>query len=370
MSYTYASFQQALASEMVVPNNNVLDPNFVLILPTIIDYAEQRCYRELDCLHAETQQWFPMVPFQRAQTFLVEDVVQANPTPAQQILIVERVMIEPAGGTCVVSIDDTPPANPVDGQLWWDSIGGQLYIWYDDGTTAQWVVTNNPLRSAAAGAAAVAGNAPGQLGWDNEGGQLYIWYNDGNSSQWVSATNLRLNATTRLRASRGRAAAPTRPTTAGSPVLPTTVDYLDMVYSGVFPNPGPSGLPRYFAPLTDTMLAFGPVPDKAYRFRIQGKCRPIPLYNAAPKDGTQTTFLTQVLPDLFLAAAMVSASGYRHNFGAQSDDPRMAVSWEGQYNELLGSAKNEETRKRFLGWNQLSSYSATQAAQPAPAPAG
>jgi hypothetical protein len=30
----------------------------------------------------------------------------------------------------------------------------------------------------------------------------------------------------------------------------------------------------------------------------------------------------RVLPDLFLAAAMVAASGYRHNFGAQSDDPR------------------------------------------------
>jgi hypothetical protein len=266
VSYTYASFQTALASEMVVPNNNVLDPNFVLILPTIIDYAEQRCYRELDCLHAETRQWFPMAAYQREQSFLASAATSATPSPAQQILIVERVIIEPVGAA--------PP---------------------------------------------IAG---------------------------------------------------VQPTTGGEPALPATVDYLDAVYSGLFPNPGPVGRPVKFAPLTDTILAFGPAPDQAYAFVIHGKCRPVPLYSAPPQDGTQMTFLTQVLPDLFLAAAMVAASGYRHNFGAQSDDPRMAVSWEGQYNELLGSAKNEETRKRFLGWNQLSSYSAVQAAQPAPAPAG
>jgi hypothetical protein len=266
MSYTYASFQTALASEMVVPNNNVNDPNFVLILPTIIDYAEQRCYRELDCLHAETIQWFTMTAYDRAQQFLASNAVFANPAPAQQILIVERVIIQPVGATP---------------------------------------------------------NAPGVA-----------------------------------------------PTTGGEPALPATVDYLDAVYSGLFPNPGPVGRPVKFAPLTDTVLAFGPMPDQPYFFVVHGKCRPVPLYNALPTGGTATTFLTTVLPDLFLAAAMVAASGYRHNFGAQSDDPRMAVSWEGQYNELLGSAKNEETRKRFLGWNQLSSYSASQAAQPAPAPAG
>jgi hypothetical protein len=266
MSYTYQSFQFALASEMVVPNNNVNDPNFVLILPTIIDYAEQRCYRELDCLHAETQQWFPMTAYQRAQSFLASGATSANPSPAQQILIVERVSIQPVGA------------------------------------------------------------APHQPG--------------------------------------------VAPTFGGEPAVPVTVDYLDAVYSGQFPNPGPFGRPVKFAPLTDQVLAFGPAPDQAYYFVVHGKCRPVPLYNAAPGDGTQTTFLTSILPDLFLAAAMVSASGYRHNFGSQSDDPRMAVSWEGQYNELLGSAKNEETRKRFLGWNQMSSYSASQAAQPAPAPAG
>jgi hypothetical protein len=45
-----------------------------------------------------------------------------------------------AGG---VTIGDTAPASPSPGTLWWDSVGGQLYVWYDDGTSAQWVVANS-----------------------------------------------------------------------------------------------------------------------------------------------------------------------------------------------------------------------------------
>jgi hypothetical protein len=34
---------------------------------------------------------------------------------------------------------DTPPANPADGQFWWRASTGQLYLWYNDGNTKQWV---------------------------------------------------------------------------------------------------------------------------------------------------------------------------------------------------------------------------------------
>jgi len=36
-------------------------------------------------------------------------------------------------------ISDTPPPNPAIGQQWWRSSNGQLYIWYDDGNSKQWV---------------------------------------------------------------------------------------------------------------------------------------------------------------------------------------------------------------------------------------
>ena len=46
-----------------------------------------------------------------------------------------------AGGAVVIS--DTPPANPQPGNLWFDSVGAQLYIWYHDATSSQWVIANN-----------------------------------------------------------------------------------------------------------------------------------------------------------------------------------------------------------------------------------
>ena len=31
------------------------------------------------------------------------------------------------------------PSSPGPGQLWWNSAQGQLYIWFNDGTSSQWV---------------------------------------------------------------------------------------------------------------------------------------------------------------------------------------------------------------------------------------
>lgn len=39
-----------------------------------------------------------------------------------------------------VVVGDTPPASPTTGQLWFDSANPQLYVWYDDGSSAQWVI--------------------------------------------------------------------------------------------------------------------------------------------------------------------------------------------------------------------------------------
>lgn len=42
-----------------------------------------------------------------------------------------------------VGVGDTAPANPQPGTLWWDSVGGQLYVWYNDGNSSQWVIAVN-----------------------------------------------------------------------------------------------------------------------------------------------------------------------------------------------------------------------------------
>jgi hypothetical protein len=41
-----------------------------------------------------------------------------------------------------VTISDTAPVNPSDGHLWYDSVGGRAYVYYDDGDSSQWVDTS------------------------------------------------------------------------------------------------------------------------------------------------------------------------------------------------------------------------------------
>jgi len=38
-----------------------------------------------------------------------------------------------------VTTSDTPPVNPGLNQLWWETDTGVLWLWYDDGSSAQWV---------------------------------------------------------------------------------------------------------------------------------------------------------------------------------------------------------------------------------------
>ena len=50
----------------------------------------------------------------------------------------------PGGGTSI-TIGDIPPTNPAVGALWWHSASGQLYVFYNDGTSSQWVPTTNQM---------------------------------------------------------------------------------------------------------------------------------------------------------------------------------------------------------------------------------
>ena len=46
-----------------------------------------------------------------------------------------------------VTISATAPVGPQVGALWWDSVGGQLYTFYDDGNSSQWVIAVNAAAS-------------------------------------------------------------------------------------------------------------------------------------------------------------------------------------------------------------------------------
>ena len=140
------------------------------------------------------------------------------------------------------------------------------------------------------------------------------------------------------------------------PLTVTSKQFIDQVYPN---NSSGTGVPKFFAPATEDSVTLGPVPDQSYNVEVIGTARPLPL-----SASNSSTFLTQTLPDLFIAASMIFASGYMKNFSAQGDDPRMAQSWGSQYDKLFASAITEEARKKYTsqGWQaQIPSPVATPA---------
>lgn len=99
--------------------------------------------------------------------------------------------------------------------------------------------------------------------------------------------------------------------------------------------------PEYLAQLNDTTIVVAPTPDQAYVLECRGRFMPIPI-----SASNATTYVSLNYPDLLLFACMVVATGYQRDFGAQSDDPKMAISWESQYQIAKTSAMEEEQRRK------------------------
>lgn len=123
-----------------------------------------------------------------------------------------------------------------------------------------------------------------------------------------------------------------------TPITPTGRALIDTSYS----DQTMTGRPTYFAMITQNSMALGPIPDAPYSIEVIGTQRPATLSAT-----NTTTFISVNLPDLFINASMIFASGYMRNFGAQADNPQMATSWESEYQLLFKAANVEEMRKRF-----------------------
>lgn len=130
-------------------------------------------------------------------------------------------------------------------------------------------------------------------------------------------------------------------------VWPTesTVQAPDTFFAGYFaifdfdqgePAPGedePSPLPSSF------LLA--PTPDDAYRVEVTGTFRPPALSASNPE-----SFLSTYYYPLFLAATLVAGFGYQQNFGAQSDNPQTAMSWQQEYKYQRDMVVAESKRQK------------------------
>jgi len=99
-----------------------------------------------------------------------------TPTPGDNdtsIATTAFVQAAISANASTISIGDTPPASPSQGTGWWDSAGGQFYLWFNDGTSAQWVpATNMPGPAGPTGATGPAGptGATGPAGSANMSG--------------------------------------------------------------------------------------------------------------------------------------------------------------------------------------------------------
>ena len=110
-------------------------------------------------------------------------------------------------------------------------------------------------------------------------------------------------------------------------------------------TPGTGGAPKFWAMTTFGTLIIAPTPDQAYTTELAYTYRPAPLSAT-----NTTTWLATWCPDLMLYAALVFISGYQKNFGAAVDDPKMAVTWEGQYQQALRTSVTEEERRKASGY--------------------
>ena len=134
--------------------------------------------------------------------------------------------------------------------------------------------------------------------------------------------------------------------TSRNQLVPTSREFIDWNYS----DATTASVPIYFAPVSQLVVILGPWADAAYVAEVIGTQDPPAL-----STNNTTTMLTQYLPETFLTCAMVYASAYQKNYGAQSDDPQNAMSWEAQYSALMRSAAVWELRKKFISesWTSL-----------------
>lgn len=154
------------------------------------------------------------------------------------------------------------------------------------------------------------------------------------------------------------------------PLLRTSQSFLDQIWPVDSDVATPAPFENYFsvyneqetAP-TPSRIRIAPTPDNSYYVEFRGTFRP-----AALSPTNTTTFLTQYMPDLFLAASMVFGAGYQRDFGAQSEDPQMSLSWERLYTGSKDGAAVEEARKKSTSYN-WGANSPPKLAMPPAAPA-
>jgi len=102
------------------------------------------------------------------------------------------------GGGASVTISDAAPSSPSAGDMWFDSEDLILYVYYNDGSSSQWVKSSPSGVPSPVALSETAPSSPnaGDLWFDTSVLKVFIYYNDGNSSQWIEINSLAGNEDT------------------------------------------------------------------------------------------------------------------------------------------------------------------------------
>ena len=94
------------------------------------------------------------------------------------------------GSGANVAVLDTPPTDPEQGDMWWNTNDGRLYIWYQDVDSGQWVDASpdSQVSPITSGPTFPADALENDCFFNTTDGRLYIYYDDGTSLQWVDAS--------------------------------------------------------------------------------------------------------------------------------------------------------------------------------------
>jgi hypothetical protein len=102
------------------------------------------------------------------------------------------------GGGASVSVSDNAPTSPSSGDLWFNSTDTKMYVYYNDGSSSQWVQTN-PTGSTTSGGSSVtvSDSAPsnpseGDMWFDSRYAVLLVYY----GTQWVNVSGESGSSTT------------------------------------------------------------------------------------------------------------------------------------------------------------------------------
>lgn len=97
-----------------------------------------------------------------------------------------------ASGVVSVQISESAPGSPSVGDLWYNSSVGRIFIYYADDNSDQWVDAAPFNNGGGDGSVVISPLAPegsvdGSLWFSTISARLFIYYNDGDSAQWIDA---------------------------------------------------------------------------------------------------------------------------------------------------------------------------------------